>query len=196
MGTRGAYGFYKNKVTKITYNHFDSYPEGLGISLLDEIRKLLHLDGYRDGIEHLNDVFKNIVLVQEDTVAPPDLVEKYKDFADTRVSTQEMTDWYVLLRDIQGTLQPYFTGEVKHMIDSRHFIKDSLFCEWAYIINLTTERYEVWEGFQNKPTHNRYAIDGPDEQGYFACKLLTSFPLKKLPSDRAFIKKCDSLVER
>jgi len=33
MGTRGAYGFRKNGIDKVTYNHFDSYPEQLGESL-------------------------------------------------------------------------------------------------------------------------------------------------------------------
>lgn len=33
MGTRGMYGFYRNGVTKATYNHFDSYPEWLGKKL-------------------------------------------------------------------------------------------------------------------------------------------------------------------
>ena len=30
MGTRGAYGFRINDKDKVTYNHFDSYPDGFG----------------------------------------------------------------------------------------------------------------------------------------------------------------------
>lgn len=30
MGTRGALGFIKAGEHKVTYNHYDSYPEGLG----------------------------------------------------------------------------------------------------------------------------------------------------------------------
>lgn len=29
MGTRGAYGFYIDGTTKVSYNHMDSYPEGM-----------------------------------------------------------------------------------------------------------------------------------------------------------------------
>ena len=31
------------------------------------------------------------------------------------------------------------------------FAKDSLFCEWAYVVNLDTEMLEVYRGFQETP---------------------------------------------
>lgn len=34
MGTRGLYGIRKDGVDKVTYNHFDSYPEYLGKNML------------------------------------------------------------------------------------------------------------------------------------------------------------------
>jgi len=37
-GTRGIIGFRLNSQDKLTYNHFDSYPDGLGVALLEEIR--------------------------------------------------------------------------------------------------------------------------------------------------------------
>ena len=33
MATRGAYGFRLNGVEKLFYNHYDSYPEGLGLDI-------------------------------------------------------------------------------------------------------------------------------------------------------------------
>ncbi len=38
MGTRGLYGFRKDGVNKLTYNHYDSYPSGLGKHILEVIR--------------------------------------------------------------------------------------------------------------------------------------------------------------
>ena len=45
MGTRGLYGFRKNGVDKVTYNHWDSYPDGLGKQILRfiKIKKLFFL---------------------------------------------------------------------------------------------------------------------------------------------------------
>ncbi len=43
MGTRGAYGFYykteKETIEKVTYNHYDSYPECLGYNILQFIKE-------------------------------------------------------------------------------------------------------------------------------------------------------------
>ena len=39
MGTRGLYGFRKNGVDKTTYNHFDSYPDGLGADVIESLKK-------------------------------------------------------------------------------------------------------------------------------------------------------------
>jgi hypothetical protein len=65
--------------------------------------------------------------------------------------------WYDLLRSDQGDLEAY--AEIGLMIDSASFIKDSLFCEWAYIINLDRGVLEVYRGFQTKkPKKNRYAL--------------------------------------
>ena len=42
MGTRGAWGFLVDgDDSRITYNHFDSYPSGLGANLVKAIGKLL-----------------------------------------------------------------------------------------------------------------------------------------------------------
>ena len=38
MSTRGVYGFRKNNTDKITYNHYDSYPSGLGNVILKFIQ--------------------------------------------------------------------------------------------------------------------------------------------------------------
>jgi len=35
MGTRGSFGFRIKTKDKLAYNHFDSYPDGLGASVCD-----------------------------------------------------------------------------------------------------------------------------------------------------------------
>lgn len=39
MGTRGTWGFVADGDEKLTYNHFDSYPDGLGVDVLDALRE-------------------------------------------------------------------------------------------------------------------------------------------------------------
>ncbi len=40
MATRGAYGFRVDGQDIITYNHYDSYPSGLGNDILKELHKI------------------------------------------------------------------------------------------------------------------------------------------------------------
>ena len=62
------------------------------------------------------------------------------------------------------------------MIDNLSFIKDSLFCEYAYIVNLDTDQLEFYCGFQHKPDEtNRYGCE--ENRGYYPCRMVACFPL-------------------
>ena len=39
MSTRGCYGFRKNGIDKLTYNHCDSYPDCLGKTMMEFCKK-------------------------------------------------------------------------------------------------------------------------------------------------------------
>ena len=150
MGTRGTWGFYKDKdINKLTYNHFDSYPTSLGSTMINFIRKY--------SIEELNKIFENIVLINEDKEPTKEQIKECKKWSDTTVSCQTLEDWYCLLRDSQGEPESYAKC-LKYMIDDKIFIKDSLFCEWGYIINLTDNTLEIYKGFQKRPSNNRYKL--------------------------------------
>lgn len=170
MGTRGTYGFRKNGEDKLTYNHYDSYPSYLGVKVLEFANSCT--------IQELNDIYDRLVLVDEDSEPTPEQIEECKKYADTGVSTGSLKDWYCLLRNAQGELMAYKEG-LKYMIDNGGFIKDSLFCEYGYIINLDTCMLEFWAGYQHVPQEgNRYG-ETPDD-GYYPCKLLMEIPLAEL----------------
>lgn len=175
MGTRGAYGFYKNGTNKITYNHFDSYPEGLGADVVKFIQST--------PVAELHTIFDEIEMIEENSKPTPEQIEKYQHFADTSVSSGSLEEWYVLLRHAQGDLSAFQKG-LRHMIDGgANFMKDSLFCEWAYVINLDENVLEVYEGFQKTPQNNRYGTEEPDKMGYYNVKLVKTYPLDNIPKD-------------
>lgn len=166
MGTRGIYGFYKDGVDKVTYNHFDSYPEELGNNIIDFIKTT--------SIEEMNEIFKKITLVEQDNIATDEQIRECSIYADLDVSRQDITDMYCLLRKTQGNLSVYKNG-LKLMINNKDFIKDSLFCEWGYIINLTENVLEIYKGFQTQPNNNRYSCE--PEGKYYNCAILKIIPL-------------------
>lgn len=173
MGTRGAYGFHKDGVDKLTYNHFDSYPEYLGDNMVEFCRTT--------DKEAMNDIFDWIILVSEEEKPTQKQVEACRKFHDENVSTGALTEWYALLRLSQGSMEVYKNG-LRYMIDNAAFMQDSLFCEWAYVINLTTGMLEVYRGFQDEPQDNRYLVEDSDN-GYYNIKLLVEFPLDDIPGD-------------
>lgn len=167
MGTRGCYGFRKNGADKLTYNHFDSYPDCLGHTMVKFCKAT--------SISELNEIFDKLILVNESAKPTAEQIKECKQYYDGNVSRKTVEDWYCLLRNAQGDLDAYKNG-LKYMIDNCGFIKDSLWCEYAYIINLDTEELEFWVGDQDKPDiYNRYGVER--DGNYYPCKMMASYPL-------------------
>jgi len=161
MGTRGAWGFRKDNIDKIAYNHYDSYPSGLGETIKHFIVK--------HSIEELEKTFYRIILIDGNTPPNEEQIKQCSKFLDLGVSNKTKQDWYCLLREAQGNPEAY-VNDLVYMVDSAAFLKDSLFCEWAYIINLDTKRLEIYEGCQKRAQKNRY----------YNCKLQFEVDLDKV----------------
>lgn len=138
MGTRGLFGFrYKGKYYMV-YNHFDSYPEGLGADLVKQIKQAI-----KNGkIEE----WKNKVLEMEDISGTVPTEEQIK-FLETRTLNigDDTTDWYCLLKETQGSLQ--------NMLDAKYFESYTndysepslnVFIEYCYVVNLDTYKLDFY----------------------------------------------------
>lgn len=155
MGTRGLWGFHLDGQLSVTYNHFDSYPDGLGVQLADFLQGQ-DLDG-------LKGVVRTLTLVNEDEKPTPAQVKDLTQYGVThlggvQVASGTLEDWYNLLRDTQGN--PVATLASGYMIDSRTFGYDSLFCEWGYVIDFDGDAFTIYEGFQHHGTSRGFWADG------------------------------------
>lgn len=172
MGTRGAYGFRIGGKDKVTYNHFDSYPSGLGESVLVALASA--------DLGRVKTVAEGIEMVDEGATPTDAQIKICQDrgLVNLGVSRQDTSDWYCLLRNAQGDIEALLNGRVPFMSDGAGFLTDSLFCEWAYIINLDEGVLEVYKGFNKVVSApGRYAPLGGDGQGYFGVALIDSIPL-------------------
>jgi len=68
------------------------------------------------------------------------------------------------------------------MINFNKFLYDSLFCEWAYIINLDTETFEGYRGLNKNPAaKGRYASKKiRDNNDYLGVTLVKSIALAEI----------------
>jgi hypothetical protein len=161
MGTRGAFGIRINGADKVTYCHFDSYPSGLGRSVVDWLAGIIK----RDSVGKLKRDADKLRVIDGKT--PPTSVEQatLSKYADTGVSRQSTDDWYCLLRRTQGDPAAILKAGV--MLDGADFLRDSLFCGYAYIVNLDSMKLEVYQGFQDKKhDRGRYAELRGKSKGY------------------------------
>jgi hypothetical protein len=198
MGTRGVVGWRLDEEDKVAYNHFDSYPEELGVKVLDYAANT--------PLNVLIAHFNNVKLVKDSDVPTPEQIKRCHahNAVNHSVSTQSDDDWYCLLSNVQGDLQA--TAHLGYMIDYSQFLRDSLFCEWAYIINLDTKKLEVYRGFQkNEIPLGRYGEISEESKNhqlasyrggteiYYGVGLLQEYDLADLPNAEGFVEELNSL---
>jgi hypothetical protein len=146
-------------------------------------------------IERLKKRIDKIQLINDAEPAPIDIVERLlkkgilAKYSNSMVGSGDIQDWYSLLRNAQGNLQAYIN--IGYMPKGNEFIIDSLFCEYAYILNLDSEMAEFYRGFQTYPHyHGRYGreikpyyLENPHDTLYYGCALVDSFPMREIPKD-------------
>jgi hypothetical protein len=184
MGTRGSFGFHLDGQDLLSYNQFDSYPEGKGEENLAWLRTYLE----HHTVDDLCTAVRGLRVVREQGPLPtPEDIKRLAPWTDLRVSEQSPQDWYCLTRLSHGSLEAILASG--YLMEANTFILDSLFCEWAYVVNLDDETFEIYRGFQKAPPVGRYSAYVPpppketmkDFPTYYACGLVAALPLAALP---------------
>lgn len=185
MSTRGVVGIRIKGVDKLSYNHNDSYPEGLGLDVLQYCRNLMKNKQKLAEEKRAVEAADRLVVVREDEQPTPEFIKRHRAYLDTDTGTGTPADMYCLLRGLQGNLPEMLKAGV--MLDGADFIKHSLFCEWGYVVNFDDMTLEVYEGSQeHRHKSGRYASSERDEDGYYPCALTLSVALSNLPTDELF----------
>ena len=170
MSTRGAFGFTKNGVNKITYNHFDSYPTGLGFDIIEFIMK--------NNIEKMNKIFNSITMVKHDDVPTVDQLKTLEEYFGSRIDIRKVKDMEDLISGNQYITD--FQKGFPFMLDNENFMGDSLFCEYAYIINLDDNTLEVYYGYNMIPQNNRFSKFARQNEDYKEVALVGKIKLNEL----------------
>jgi hypothetical protein len=212
MGTRGFLGWKIDGKITTTYNHFDSYPSGLGNSVLKALtEQLTEIRAEQDGaLLHLPEAAVLILGAKFRTLRT--ITEKQRLSAKDRARLSERhnpsvsggNDTYALLRHQQGDLTAILDDGITVRAHA-NWPKDSLFCEWGYLINfdVSPPSLEVYKGFQTtaptagewfrpnarppmKPVYGTlpdgsWGVTGRRRSEYYPVNRIASFPLTALP---------------
>lgn len=197
MGTRGFIGIVIDGDVKISYNHWDSYPSGLGLSVLGWVtanRHALARGTDRDVSGGPVDLARKLQVMPGDSVPTCAQMEQLVRFADLGVSDQSASDWYCLLRKCQGDVAA--TLEAGVIVDASDFPADSLFAEWGYVIDMDDPSgacLEAYRGFQRAPHnlgrfHAAPLTDAPHRTDpYYPVALCGAWSLSALPTGDEFV---------
>ncbi len=135
MGTRGSYGFVLGGERIQVYNHFDSYPSGLGDDVVSFLLEEFGKNGYDDAVGLLKQRVRSMEAIDRN-VRPTEAQKKFLEpYMDLRVSNQSTDDWYCLLRNTQGNIEDTLSARYYESNDCGDG-------EYSYMINLDDETLE------------------------------------------------------
>lgn len=191
MGTRHLIMVVHGGETKIAqYGQWDGYPEGQGVTVLNFVRKKAKLAKFKEALKK----------VRFSTEADEKKKTKFLESIGCKNGWMDMdqADKYhkkypYNSRDIGAEILELVTNSKDKeivLVDSTDFAGDSLFCEWAYVIDLDKNQLEAYSGFNKEPldADERFANIAKDgESEYHGIRCLKKFDLDKLPTKRKFI---------
>lgn len=194
MGTRNLTVVIHNQEVKVAqYGQWDGYPEGQGVEILGflsapEKQELLKQVLSRVRFQNESDIREQ----QEFLCAIGS-----KDGWMNHEQYQQFKGRYPLhISDVGGEIlerliQSEDSAEII-LIDSYLFAGDSLWCEWAYVIDFDQNVFEVYKGFNTSgiTTGDRFFGLYQKDSDYYPVKKLVGFPLDHLPDTDEFIILC------
>ena len=196
MGTRNLTMVIKGEKPVVAqYGQWDGYPGGQGITALkflrsksfNKFKKKLDLIRFatKEDIAEVEEFMKSIGV--NDGWMNMDQSGKYHE----KYPFLTRDHGAKILQLIQDNNDPVF------LTDSTNFANDSLFCEWAYVIDLDKNTFEVYEGFNKKPLEEgeRFYGEKKVDTDYFPVCLIKTYSLSELPTLSQFLKDLEPVEE-
>jgi hypothetical protein len=198
MGTRHLIIVKKDNEIKVAqYGQWDGYPSGQGVDVLKFLRN-------KKRIKRLSNKLK-IVRFYDEEGKDKKFIDGYNKrcgngFKENDKRTDEDKKWFetYLSRDLStNVLYNIMESKDKEILlaNQYDFGRESLFCEWAYLIDLDSKTLEVFEGYnKNKKAQDKrfFVEQGLDSEGnYFGVRLVKTYNFDILPTNKQFLADFD-----
>ena len=192
--------------TKVAqYGQWDGYPSGQGVDILEFLKVLVNDKKEKKQLleEHkksgwARDNAKQFLSLKNLSIENfKESLDSISFFTEEEINilnentSKSFEDRPYLSRDVaSGVLWEIAKGNVDKLISYQDFAGDSLFCEWAYVIDLDKETFEVYKGFNKTliDETERFFYLQKEEKEYKPVSLLKSYNLNDLPKYEEFIK--------
>lgn len=200
MGTRNLTMVIQDHETKISqYGQWDGYPEGQGLTILSFLEE-------KENIEKLKALLPKIRFENEQDIKEKEEFSKSIGAKEgwVNIPQSELYDQKYPLdsRNLGGVilekLLEYQNESEIVLVDSEKFAADSLFCEWAYVVDLDNNTLEVYRGFNESRLNSKdrfYNLHKVHQQ-FYPIKILKTFSLDQLPDAEKFISECYQELEK
>jgi len=208
MSTRSCVGVVKNGEFKVAqYCQFDGYPTGVGEGVMNFLKNI--------DIQKFSEKINNL---------PSWLSDKRKEEINKEINDKNKTlnrakydyllcdsdvlnyiyndGWFIETRYNEKTGEPYEFKkggfEIEGLLNDEKFFGDSLFCEWAYVIDLDKNVFEIYKGFNKRKLTEKdrfYYLQNNEpvafDNEYKPVKIVGCYSLDKLPEtlDEKTLKK-------
>lgn len=203
----------KNNALKVAqYGQWDGYPSGQGVDVLafaKDKEKMARLEAELKNAKFYQDDKGLLMWVGGYNERCPHYDEEYNRKTEDRRNTRD-NYWFNVLqtRDLGARILDNIIIVNKEALPKEHenfivldndinFLKNSLFCEWAYIINFNTNKLQVLCGFNNdKCKEHELCITDQEQidkkyenrEKYYGCSLVKEYDLDNLPSEDEFLE--------
>jgi len=191
MGTRHLTMVVHENKTKIAqYGQWDGYPSGQGVTVLTFLRKC-KLDVFKKKLQ-------NVRFINDEDQEKINAFMKSIGSKDGWMNQEQANKYHAaypyLSRDIGADILNLVynsNGDEIMLRDSSDFAGDSLFCEWAYVIDLDKKVLEVYGGFNQRPLgkNQRFKDTSVEKDSkYTPIRCIKKYKLSELPTKAQFIK--------
>jgi hypothetical protein len=173
MGTRAGVGFRYKGQDWWMYHHNDGGPKWLGLTILRFCRGYVP-DQMRQRVDQFLRVNEGVPTEAQVREVAPILgfsKEKVEKLLSKRKQVKGREDdrlsWDNLLADVSGAELELFMSSLRFWPDYDGFIY-SFSCEWGYLINLDTNKLELYTSHYDAPDHERASSPRMKPKGRYA----------------------------
>lgn len=187
MGTRNLTMVYIDGEYKVAqYGQWDGNPEVTGFHILQFLRTA-NLEVFKENVRKCWYGTKEQIHAVYAGFSNADgwmTFEQSEAFAASPYAYLSRDTGYAILNIIEKSPDGLM------LFDDLTFAGDSLFCEWAYVLDFDNNTFEVYKGFNETPlgAWDRFWMFNDSSKSWQPIKICANFSMTQLPSDEDFVK--------